>query len=646
VTYVGHVISAEGIKPDLAKTPTVENWPQPKTLKQLRSFLGLSKYFRKFIQDYSKMVLPLTDLTKNATNKFMNITHKWDGACQQAFQNVKYALTHALVLAMPDFTQPFEFVADARGDRFSGALGAVLLHNGHPIAFESRKFTLAEVCYTTTEQELLAVVHALKTWRCYLEGAVKVTVVTNHCPNTFFSTLPELNRRQARWLETLQVFDFDWAYRPCRTNVADPLSRIPVPDTTKDAQLKSTALCSRAAAVPPAGVVAATALENTVLVKLIQISCESDSCYHDTSFIKRHKLSFADGLWWKASKIAVPENPSLRTQIFLGAHEHVYAGHFGEQKTEELMTRHFWFPGVREFVQSRIRQCDCCQRNKSLNKPHAGKLMPLPIPGYMWQTVSMDFITDLPKASLGYDAVCVFVDKLTKLVHIAPTTSSCDAPELAQIFLREVCRYHGFPQQILHDRGQQFMSQFFARLCQGWGIQQLPSSAYHPQTDGQTERVNRILEDTLRHFTNAEQTNWDDLLPMVEFAINNAQYASTGFTPFYLNYGRHPETPLSLQVPTTDDTPEFADYGAPAVTKFTADLQAAVQKASGMLQAAQNRQKAYADQKRAPDPDYAVGTEVLLSGKHIPLKHPGSYQLLPRWLGPFRVAKRISSVAF
>jgi hypothetical protein len=149
--------------------------------------------------------------------------------------------------------------------------------------------------------------------------------------------------------------------------VADPLSRIPVPDTSTDAQLKSTiaALCSRAAAVPPAGVVAATASENTVLVKLIQTSYESDSSYQDTSFVKRHKLSFADGLWWKASKIVVPESPSLRTQIFLVANKHVYAGHFGEQKIEQLITRHLWFPGVREFAHSRIRQCDCYQRNKS-----------------------------------------------------------------------------------------------------------------------------------------------------------------------------------------------------------------------------------------------------------------------------------------
>jgi hypothetical protein len=174
----------------------------------------------------------------------------------------------------------------------------------------------------------------------------------------FFSTFPELNRQQARWSETLQLFDFDWAYRPGRTNVADPLSRIPVPDTSTDAQLKSTiaVLCSRAAAVPPA-VVVATALENIVLVKLIQTSYESDSSYQDTSFIKRHKLYFADGLWWNATQVAVPDNPSLKTQYFLGAHEHVYAGHFGEQKTEELITRHFWCPGVREFVHTRIRQC-------------------------------------------------------------------------------------------------------------------------------------------------------------------------------------------------------------------------------------------------------------------------------------------------
>lgn len=319
--------------------------------------------------------------------------------------------------------------------------------------------------------------------------------------------------------------------------------------------------------------------------------------------------------------------------------------HFGVHKTEELITRYFWWPGLRDFVQSQIKTCDTCQRNKAQNKPSAGKLMPLPVPGYRWEAVSLDLITDLPKTNSGYDAVCVFVDKLTKMVHVCPTVSSCDAPDIAQIFIRDVCRLHGLPKQVIHDRGTQFTSHFFTRLCQGFGVKQLPSTAFHPQTDGQTERVNRVLEDVLRHFTNAEQTNWDTLLPMVEFAINNSQHASSGFTPFYLNYGLHPNTPLSIQLPTVEEAPA-TDLGAPAVTKFVAYLQAAVNKAKTLLLAAQNRQKTYADKRRSPDPDYGVGQEVLLSSKNIPLKHPGSNKLLPRWLGPFRVAKRVSSVAY
>jgi hypothetical protein len=192
------------------------------------------------------------------------------------------------------------------------------------------------------------------------------------------------------------------------------------------------------------------------------------------------------------------------------------------------------------------------------------------------------------------------------------------------------------------------MSKFFQKLCNGLGIQQLPSYAFHPQTDGQTERVNRVLEDILRHYTNAEQTNWDVLLPLVEFAINNAKHASTGFSPFYLNYGFHPKTPLSTQLPVEDDmvADYDADLGAPAVTKFVADMQANLRKAIQLLHAAQDRQKLYADKRRSLDPDYAGGAEVLLSAKNIPLKHPGSNKLLPRWLGPFRVQKRISSVAY
>jgi hypothetical protein len=198
----------------------VESWPVPVNVKDVRSFLGLANYFRRFIQGYSKMVAPLNNLLKEATQWV------WTQECQAAFESVKHSLTHAPVLAMPDFSKPLEVVTDASGSQKGGALGAVLMQEGRVIAYESRTLNAAELNYTTTEQECLAVVHALKVWRCYLEG-VKFTVITDHCPNTFLATQPLLSRRQARWSELMQQYNFDWVYRPGRVNVADPLSRIP-----------------------------------------------------------------------------------------------------------------------------------------------------------------------------------------------------------------------------------------------------------------------------------------------------------------------------------------------------------------------------------------------------------------------------------
>jgi len=221
VTYLGHIVSAEGVKVDPVKTKCVDEWPTPRNAKELRSFLGLANYFRRFMQGYSKLVSPLTDLMKSDA-KWL-----WSFECQRAFDGVKSALTSAPVLAMPDFTKPFEMISDASGDAHRGALGAVLMQEGRVIAYESRKLTKAEFNYTTTEQEMLGVVYDLHRWRCYLEG-LKFTVITDHNPNVYFETKTLLNRRQARWAEFLADFDcVVREIRPGRNNVADPVSRIP-----------------------------------------------------------------------------------------------------------------------------------------------------------------------------------------------------------------------------------------------------------------------------------------------------------------------------------------------------------------------------------------------------------------------------------
>ena len=187
-----------------------------------------------------------------------------------------------------------------------------------------------------------------------------------------------------------------------------------------------------------------------------------------------------------------------------------------------------------------VQACDICQRNKaSTHKPH-GLLQPLPIPEKKWTSVSMDFIVQLPKTAAGRDAIVVFVDRLTKMAHFVAINTTITAIELADVFVDNVVRLHGVPTSIISDRDSKFTSAFWAQMCQRLGIKQGMSSAIHPQTDGQTEKMNKVLEDLLRHYVSDKHDNWDKLLACAEFAVNNSHNESVGNTPFFLNYFDHP----------------------------------------------------------------------------------------------------------
>jgi hypothetical protein len=215
IKYLGHIVDKQGIRPDPKKVEAVQSWPVPKNVHDVRFFLGLVNYFRKFIDYYSEIAVPLTNLTQKAN------AWDWTGHCQDAFELLKQKLAEAPLLRTPSEKLPYEVVTDAS----DLGLGAVLLQEGHPVAFESRKLNSAELNYNVTEKEMLAVVHALRVWRCYLKGA-DFTVYTDHVSNTYFQTQPNLSKRQARWSEFLQHFGaFKWKYRKGASNVADALSR-------------------------------------------------------------------------------------------------------------------------------------------------------------------------------------------------------------------------------------------------------------------------------------------------------------------------------------------------------------------------------------------------------------------------------------
>ncbi|GFR43102.1 hypothetical protein Agub_g3949 [Astrephomene gubernaculifera] len=672
VTFLGHIISGAGIQPDPRKTAVVCKWPKPMNVSELRSFLGLANYFRKFIQGYANMVAPLTKLLSSKASW----PDEWTSSCDEAFALVKEALTSAPVLALPDPALPYEVIADASGV----ALGAILLQNERPVAFESRKLNPAELNYHTTDRELLAVVHALKVWRCYLEGA-KFTVVTDHEPNTALKKQPVLSRRQARWLELLESFAFDWQYRAGKTNPADPLSRFPGHVNMCAVMAMKTRASRVLGTRAPSGVTLESLGSLPQFEQLVLQGYLTDPWFSDVANTKA--LTQRDGFWYQGELLVIPNAGDLRKKVLHLCHDHPLSGHAGVTKTLHLVRRTFWWPKVHVDVRDYCKSCDSCQRMKPEHVLSPGKLLPLPIPDRQWSVVTMDFVTDLPPSQdgHGYTAIYVFVDKLTKMAHFVPCYTTDDAEKVAQLFVNTVVRLYGIPTAVVCDRDPKFRSAFFTSLCALLNTQINMSTSYHPQSDGQTERMNRTLEDMLRHYVAGDTASWAQYLPLVEFAVNNAYQESTKTTPFRLMYGFDPLTPQAhlvrslggkkspqsaVQQAATEKAQQKAQTRRNAAhlhlalvrglsvdqhhflynelaLKFHARMQEALARAKQCLQAAQDRQKVYADARRS-ERSLQVGDRVLLSTKHMRLQGPR--KLLPRFIGPYAVTSVINPVAY
>ena len=767
--FLGHIVGKDGIQPDPAKISIVADWPTPTNISELRSFLGLTNYFRRFVQGYSKIAAPLFQLlsTKAQWN--------WTATCTEAFEGLKHALTHAPVLGIPDLNKPFEVVCDAS----DGAIGAILLQDGKPIAYEGRRLTPTEMgkCYSTTDRELLAVIHALTMWRCYLEGT-PFTLVSDHKPLEALSTKPQLTPRDVRQSQFLERFHYTWEYRQGRNNCADPVSRVrhaPVKDTPDswlyavttraqsrqpapavglppalDATQQHTAANSRTSrpvrgtaldsapqsvaarnhtprqkASPPGGppmqlgdaqqlvphgatepaqssnpavrrslrphtnhhtpadpsaetrgqsltrstptapspaeapapttkrkrshpqkqvtwvdpVIAApttdTHPEPIAWVDAIQAAYQLDPWFSDAGNLQG--LTQRDGIWYKGNAMVVPKG--LRTQCLEEIHDAPYSGHKGVFKTLQTARHLYWWPTLAKDVKQHVITCHACQRNKAKNQLPGGLLQSLQVPQERWHSISMDYITGLPCTDKGHDAILVVCDRLSKMARFIPCTKQVTAEDTAVLFRDHVFRNHGQPTEVISDRDSRFISKFWQELQTLLGTKHKLSTAFHPQTDGQTERCNRILEEYLRHYVNSVQDDWDNWLSLAEFAYNNSTHESTGYTPFFLNYGRHPLTPAAQATGTPPSNK------VPAAATFATNITTALDNAKKMIQAARARQKAWADRRRR-HVEFTVGEQVLLDTRNIKLRTPGKQKLLPKYIGPFKILSKIGEVSY
>ncbi|XP_042387466.1 uncharacterized protein LOC121979543 [Zingiber officinale] len=495
IPFLGHIVSGNGIEVDPAKVEAIRNWDTPKNASEIRSFLGLAGYYRRFIQNFSQIALPLTSLTKKG------VRYEWTDRCKKSFEELKGRLTTSLVLTIPDGSGRFVVYTDAS----KTGLGAVLMQNGKVIAYASCQLKVHEQNYPTYDLELAVVIFALKIWRHYLYGE-RCEIYTDHKSLKYFFTQKELNMRQRRWLELVKDYDCNINYHPGKANVvADALSR---KSATLSQLTSQQQLISEFQRLNLEVVAAREQLKLSALIvksNLLDQIREGQMVDQQLTEWKRkdeekgHAIySTVGGVVRYKDRIWVPKMGTLREDLMNEAHNTPYSTHPGSTKMYRDMKLLYWWPGMKKDIVKVVHECLTCQQVNTEHQRPAGLLEPLPIPVWKWEEVAMDFVVGLPTTPKGSNAVWVIVDRLTKSAHFLPVKTTFTMTQYAELYIKEVVRLHGIPVQIMSDRDPKFTSGFWESLHRGMGTRLTFSTAFHPQTDGQSERVILILEDLLR----------------------------------------------------------------------------------------------------------------------------------------------------
>jgi hypothetical protein len=631
IRFLGHTISADGISVDEDKIKAIQDWPVPRDVKELRAFLGLAGYYRKFVPGFSKVALPLTLLLHSEATFDMKQPQL------QAFRALKHLLSHTPVLTIADVNKPFVVSTDASGYAIGAVLSQDKGHGLQPVAYMSQKLSSTACKWSVHAQELFAVVQAMKQWRHYLLGSDEPVIVeTDHRSLEYIQTQPHIAPMQVRWIEYLQQFNFAMRYREGKNNtVADALSRRA---DHRDAK-ESVGAASDSLEEKVNAIVSAPAVSFRDQIRQLKTSYLLDD-YTSARLRQPDKFNdcvVKDGLLYdRADRLIIPDDRALKTRILYELHDNKLAGHMGITKTAELVTRLFSWQGIRDDVAAYVNDCVVCQLSKTATTAPAGLLQPIPIPNNRWECVTMDFVGPLPRTRDGHDCILAVVDKLTKMTHLMATTIGVDndAAGAARLFFDGVVRLHGVPLTIISDRDPRFTSRFWTALWQLTGTQLRHSTAEHQQTDGQTESMIKHLKRYLIAYTQDDGEDWDHHLSAAEIAFNNSRQSSTGFTPFFLNYGRHPHLPLQTAMRDIGSSPN------PAAAATVQELYDHIERAKTHLHRAQETQKKFADRHRRPV-TYAVGDRVFL---RLSSSEQRSASLNNRYIGPLDVIAVPSAV--
>jgi hypothetical protein len=522
------------------------------------------------------------------------------------------------------------------------------MQNGRVIAYASRQLKPYEMNYPTHDLELAAVVFALKIWRHYLYGET-CELFTDHKSLKYIFTQKELNMRQRRWLELIKDYDISIQYHPGKANVvADALSRknfgslyslTTQPRMVQELNHMKIEVLQESKSDD---VLASFKIESELIAKIKEGQREDGELWAISQNLELGKQTEfrmdEDGVLWCGKRLCVPDDASLKNVILAEAHSSPFSIHPGSTKMYRDIKQDFWWSGMKEDVARFVSQCLTCQQVKAEHQRVTGLLQPLKIPEWKWEEISMDFVTGLPMTRQKNDTIWVVVDRLTKSAHFLPIRHDYSVSRLSETFTKEIIRLHGSPVSIVSDRDPRFTSRFWKGFQAAWGSKLKFSTAFHPQTDGQSERTIRTLEDMLRACSLEWSGCWDEYICLVEFAYNNSWQASIQMAPFEALYGRKCRTPVCW-----NEVGEGLIAG-PELVRITSEK---VRIAREKLKEAQSRQKSYADKHRRLL-EFKVGDRVFL--KVSPWKGVRRFglkgKLSPRYIGPFEILERVGEVSY
>jgi transposase InsO family protein len=597
LTFLGYVVSENTLSMDPSKVKAIDEWPRPRKAQDIRSFLGLAGYYRRFINDFATIAAPLTDLLKQDQN------FQWNLREQHAFDLLRQKLKSNPVLRMPDFSRPFKVITDASGVAVGGMLCQEDGPEKYAIAYESKKLTDAEAKYPTHELEMFAIFHCIKRWRCFLEGR-KFTVETDHASLKYCQTQKSMSRRFVRWMDFLQSFDFDVVYKPGKTNqAADALSRIEL-----------------------------NVLEWPEYVPhfLNEKSLPEEVTAHDKEVISKRANEFVfedEVLYHKHEEKLVPYL-AMVLRADTAAKYHESFGHLGWEGVYELVKSRAWWPTMKRDLKRWISQCPHCQLAKTPSKTPSEPLHPLE-PVAAFSRWSLDFIGRLPETKNGNRWIITAIDHATKW-PVAKALKDATSEEVAKFIYEEIFMKFGVPDEILTDRGSNFTANVLENYLKHMNIKHKLTSAFHPRTNGALERFNGLFGGMLTKYVRGAVHKWDEFIEQSLFACRVRKHKATKHSPFYLVYGKEPKIPGDSCQPNIFDEKNHAD----AVEQRARQLEELGQHRAAAIERARQNAEAMKESfvnKLAKDP------ETIKIGDLVLINIPNNTKFAPKWFGPFKV---------